>query len=164
MSERQEHTEGVGDPIATALGLREMLLIRFSFDERRRTFILTSELPDRAKGSDRDFVQLEFLSVSKFHLECERPGESRDAYVLAPGGRPFVIQEIECHVRNARGVFRIWFGAGMGGLSFEFKRLRAKRRGSSVERKRSRYVYRDTATGEPFSMYDPFGAPSGKRA
>jgi hypothetical protein len=131
--------------------LDECLVLSLRHCARHRTLTLVTEYPLKLTSpeSERDFVALVFHGVQVSGMPANYRADER------PG--PVVVHGLEAVATkgSARGI-AIDLGSRLGCLTFGYRSLTAKTRGSRVARTGHGFEYRDVESGERFDMYEPF--------
>lgn len=147
-------------PAVSALPqLAECLVLMFLYERRNGRFVLVTDYPDRAVGSDRTFASLTFGGVVDFERECgnvERYSQFSESYRIREGAPLLVVQDVHVAGDDGGGRVRFWFGPNFGGVQFRYGDLAVLVRDSRVLERDNTFSYLDLKSGEKFEFGRPF--------
>lgn len=161
MKTHEQRYDTVDDAAAMLTnGYFDFPLLRYEYDRARAAFVLITEWPATAAGSNRAFARFTFAGVSRFERvagdRCEYQ-IYREAYRYAgreAGARLFFVQ---C-VQAVSGTCDLDVGYEFGAVLLEFENVSAwivHTAGTKVGPEE--WAYRNARTGEPLDWKNPFG-------
>jgi hypothetical protein len=139
--------------------LSECLVLSFRHDRPQRQFVLITDYPDRAVGSDRAFLATIFSGVDRFVREAPTSGQrggAPESYEARDGTPPVVMQAVTCGEAGGRAEFEGWLGPSFGGWQFRYEAVVAVVRDVLVRRAGESFHYHDIATQAELDFYRPF--------